>query len=220
VEEEPVTDELTEEPTEEPIESAVRKMYHRIVTTYPDSIILFGGILPGYYGAIFEDAYLLSQILDKDLLDDDSNYPMLCLADWQLDGALRRLFDEGKRVVFLKWSDYAPAVTDKLSEPEPEAPADETPDIRVVRSSVNLGRHIIRTLKITTDDTVITVVGNSTQDFFIDAKGAYVSQRAEEIFDTIDAFIPDELVNADKINVAKVMRAVEHFLESVSRLAN
>ena len=88
------------------------------------------------------------------------------------------------------------------------------PEATIVPMAINT--EIVPTLELETEDGTLVIAGESYFHKLYDEEiGCFRSIEAEEKFNAIDAFIPDELISAEELDYEKIAEAVEAFMEQV-----
>ena len=76
---------------------------------------------------------------------------------------------------------------------------------------------IVPTLELETSEGTLVIAGESYfHKLYDDENGCFRSDKAEEKFDEIDAFIPDELIQAEELDYAAIAEAVSAFMDEVA----
>jgi hypothetical protein len=214
-------------PARKPSDGTIRRMYDNLTLTYQDMVMLFRDVIPGYYGAIFEDAYLLGQYRHVPTIED-SGFPMVCFKTDELEDTISTLINNGKRIVFLDWNDFAPAEPADAEQPTaveqeaaPSTPAEVAEDepIKLTRATLRYQDRLIKAVRISMgdDDAALTVCGLSWVNVLLDDNSAPSNERAREVFNSIDAFISDSLIDAEVMDESAIVLATDEFLNIVEQ---
>ena len=76
---------------------------------------------------------------------------------------------------------------------------------------------IVPTLELETSEGTLVIAGESYfHKLYDEENGCFRSDKAEEKFDEIDAFIPDELIQAEELDYAAIAEAVSAFMDEVA----
>jgi hypothetical protein len=227
-----VKEEVKEEPKQEVEEESqsendseegiIRQMYDNITVAYPDAVILFRDVIEGYYSAILNDAPLIGQYMNMEI-STESGFPMICVEKESLEVVVRKILDNNRKIVFLDWNDFMPAHKEepkseaKVEEPVVEEVVEEVeetaPQFDVERSSIKFGNRLFKTLVMRSGDCSLTIAPNSLW-YALTKNNEFISDAAEELFNRVDALIPDNLITSADLDMDKICKFVEEFLSA------
>ena len=118
--------------------------------------------------------------------------------------------------VFYQMLDEYPIEAEEVvEEVEAEEVVEAAEEVSVRPMAIE--REIVPTLELETSDGTLIIAGNSYfQKLYDEELGCFRSDVAEAKFNEIDAFIDDELIQAEELDYAAITDAVCEFMEEVS----
>ncbi|MGN0089585.1 MAG: hypothetical protein ACI36Z_01330 [Alloprevotella sp.] len=102
----------------------------------------------------------------------------------------------------------------KQEVPKQEVPDPAEPEMKIERSTTMVGRRFYPLLILSQGDTQVIVAGNSLYEAICDEEGD-IRPMYQELFDSTDAFIDDDLLTADTLDEAAICEAVTQFMDMV-----